>query len=186
MVTVEYRDATTLISVIKDWMEPGTTIISVLDWPMIAQRPQVIPILRYAIAINIFPVRNLQCTFPQVNHSICFKDPDTVANINTIEFSWQTAKASMSLAGRIKAHIPGNLVRHMFPKRCRMIKPDKTRKFLRLAENMYNRALTEAAEDLQMKSLIRRMKISCDFRTFCVEKENMLNTKWFCIQTTIT
>lgn len=53
----------------------------------------------------------------------------------------------MSSSGLIKAHIPGNLARYMFLKRCRTNKLDKTREFLRLAGNMYNPALTGGAED---------------------------------------
>ena len=74
----------------------------------------------------------------KVNHSLHFKDPDTGAHTNSIESSWRAAKAVVSSSGRRNAHIPGNLARYLFNKRCDFFKLDRTVKFFRLAGNLYN------------------------------------------------
>ncbi|KAK9736371.1 hypothetical protein QE152_g12544 [Popillia japonica] len=67
-----------------------------------------------------------------------FKDPETGAHTNSIESSWRAAKSSMTTSGRIKAHVPGNLARYMFLKRCRIMQLDRTLEFFRLAGELYN------------------------------------------------
>lgn len=44
----------------------------------------------------------------------------------------------MTSFGRIKAHIPGNLARYMFLKRCRNLQLDRTKEFFRLAGRLYD------------------------------------------------
>ena len=119
MVAVEERGRDTLLPIIKEWIEPGTTIIS--DY------------WKAYDCLNDNGYRHLK-----VNHSLCFEDPDTGAHTNAIESSWRAAKASWSSSGRIKKHIPGNLARYMFMKRCKELQLDRTKEFLRLAGLMYN------------------------------------------------
>uniref|UniRef100_A0A914D9W5 ISXO2-like transposase domain-containing protein n=1 Tax=Acrobeloides nanus TaxID=290746 RepID=A0A914D9W5_9BILA len=119
MIPVEFRNADTLIPIIKEWIEDGTTIISDF-WK----------------AYNC--LENEGFKHLKVNHSQHFKDPDSGAHTNSIESSWRAAKSVMSSAGRKKAHIPGNLAKYMFFKRCKELKLDKTREFYRLAGKHYN------------------------------------------------
>lgn len=73
-----------------------------------------------------------------MNHSLHFKDPDTGAHTNAIESSWRAAKSTMSSAGRVKSHIPGNLARYMFFKSCNEQKVERTEAFLKLAGKLYD------------------------------------------------
>ena len=119
MVPVESRDTGRLLPIIRDWIEPGTTIISDC-W-------------RAYDCLQDHGYNHLK-----VNHSLTFKDPDTGAHTNAIESSWRAAKSSMSSSGRIKAHVPGNLARYMFLKRCHELKLDRTLEFWKLAGSMYD------------------------------------------------
>lgn len=69
----------------------------------------------------------------KVNHNLHFKDPTSGAHSNSIESSWRAAKTSFSSSRRIKAHIPGNLARYMFEKRCDQLGLDRAVEFLILA-----------------------------------------------------
>lgn len=73
-----------------------------------------------------------------VNHSVTFKDPETGAHTNGIESSWRHAKAVTCSNGRKKAHVPGNLARYMFYKKCGQNKLNRTTEFFRLAGLVYN------------------------------------------------
>ena len=90
LVPVEARNAETLLQVIKDYIESGTTIISDC-W------------------------KAYQCLTSEgykhltVNHSINFVDPDTGAHTNTIERRWRDTKNLVSKYGRKKAHFVGYL-----------------------------------------------------------------------------
>uniref|UniRef100_A0A914D8A4 Uncharacterized protein n=1 Tax=Acrobeloides nanus TaxID=290746 RepID=A0A914D8A4_9BILA len=44
----------------------------------------------------------------------------------------------MSSSGRKKAHIPGNLAKYMFFKRCAELKADRTVEFFKIAGSLYN------------------------------------------------
>lgn len=118
MIAVEKRDANTLIPIIQQWIEPGTTIISDF-W-------------KAYDCLNLAGFKHLK-----VNHSLHFKDPETGAHTNAIESSWRAAKASMSPSGRRKAHIPGNLARYMFFKKCKDEEINKTIDFFKLAGRLY-------------------------------------------------
>lgn len=118
MVPVEFRGADTLLPIISEWIEPGTTIIS--DWWK---------------AYDCLENEGYQHL--KVNHSVNFVDPITGAHTNSIESTWRAAKASMSSSGRRKEHMAGNLARYMFLKRCKELKKDRTVEFYRLAGEMY-------------------------------------------------
>ena len=84
----------------------------------------------------------------KVNHTLHFKDPETGAHTNSIESSWRAAKAILTASSRRKAHIPGNLARYMFNKRCSDLKLDRTEEFFKLAGKLYDpRKKTNRFED---------------------------------------
>ncbi|XP_022160096.1 uncharacterized protein LOC111026349 [Myzus persicae] len=90
MVPVENRTAETLLKIIKDWVKPGTTIISDC-WK----------------AYNT--LNNEGYVHLTVNHRLHFKDPETGVHSNTIEGSWKHAKASLSQYCRKKEFYAGYL-----------------------------------------------------------------------------
>ena len=83
LVPVETRNAETLLQVIKDYIESGTTIISDC-WKA----------YQYLTSEGY--------THLTVNHSINFVDPDTGAHTNTIERRWRDTKNLVSKYGRKK------------------------------------------------------------------------------------
>src|SRR5690349_2050894 len=93
VMVVACRGTDTLLSIIEKWIEKGITII--LDY------------WKAYDCLNHSGYEHLK-----VNHSINFKDPETGAHTNSIELSWQAAKATMSSSGCCKCHIPGNLARY--------------------------------------------------------------------------
>ena len=112
---------------IRKWILPGTTIISDC-W-------------RAYFGLDEQGFEHLR-----VNHSLHFKDPETEAHTNSIESSWRAAKAVTTASGRKKAHIPGNLAKYMFYKRCKELGLDRTTEFYRLAGELYNPARNEPPE----------------------------------------
>ncbi|XP_076635492.1 uncharacterized protein LOC143348781 [Colletes latitarsis] len=77
LVPVESRDTESLLSVIKQWVLPGTTIISDC-WK----------------AYNILEKEGYKHL--TVNHSLHFKDPETGVHTNTIETTWRHTKKIIS------------------------------------------------------------------------------------------
>jgi len=75
LVPVPDRTADTLTATIREWIEPGTTVISDC-WG------------------GYRDFDSLGYTHPTVNHSLCFVDPDTGDHTNTIESTWHRLKAS--------------------------------------------------------------------------------------------
>ncbi|KAK9694844.1 ISXO2-like transposase domain [Popillia japonica] len=73
MVPVEQRGTNTLLPIIKQWIKPGTTIISDC-WK----------------AYDVLHQEGYEHL--KVNHSITFKDPETGAHTNSIESSWRAAR----------------------------------------------------------------------------------------------
>ncbi|KAK5648289.1 hypothetical protein RI129_003181 [Pyrocoelia pectoralis] len=129
MVAVEDRGRATLLPIIKDWILPGTTVISDF-WK----------------AYDCLQDEGYEHL--KVNHSLHFKDPVTGAHSNSIESSWCAAKTSFSSSGRIKAHIPGNLARYMFEKRCDQMGLDRAVEFLTLAGLLYRDSVEPVDEVL--------------------------------------
>lgn len=96
MVPVERRDSDTLLSVIQERVEPGTTIISDC-WKAYS-------------CLSDHGFHHLT-----VNHSINFVDPsDKSIHTNTVERLWREVKAKVPLYGRRKKHFVGYLARSMF------------------------------------------------------------------------
>jgi len=83
LVPVPDRTADTLVVIIRDWIEPGTTVIS----------------------DNWAAYRNLESegfTHRTFNHSIHIVDPDTAAHTNTIECTWRVVKVFLGQYNRGK------------------------------------------------------------------------------------
>lgn len=118
MVAVADRKAETLLPIIENWIEKGTTIVS-----------------DYWKAYDCLDLNGFKHL--KVNHSLHFKDPETGAHTNSIESSWRHAKAVQGY-GRKQAHIPGNLARYMFYKKCKELNLERTLEFFRLAGQIYN------------------------------------------------
>ena len=72
-VPVASRDSETLVSIIKTYIKPGTTIIS-----------------DYWKAYDCLTKEGYE--YLTVNHSVCFKDPHIAAHTNTIESLWSAVK----------------------------------------------------------------------------------------------
>lgn len=94
-VPVEKRDSATLITIIKDYVRPGTTIISDC-W-------------KAYDSLEEEGFNHLK-----VNHSYNFVDPKTGAHTNNIERKWRDAKRTVPQFGRQKAHFVGYLARVIF------------------------------------------------------------------------
>ncbi len=130
MVPVEDRSTDTLLPIIKDWILPGTTIISDC-W-------------KSYDCLNSEGFQHLK-----VNHSLHFRDPESGAHTNSIEGTWRAAKAITTSSGRRKAHIPGNLARYIFNKRCMTLQLDRTLEFFRLAGQLYDPNNNEEEEEYE-------------------------------------
>lgn len=124
LIIVNKRDAATLLTLIRKWIMPGTTIISDC----------------WRAYKDLDEYKHMM-----VNHSISFVDAETGANTNTIECIWRHAKESMGSHNRKKVHVPGNLARYVFMKSVRAKKGDFGEEFFRLAGKYYDpRKLTNA------------------------------------------
>lgn len=119
MVPVEKRDVATLLPIIKDWILPGTTIISDF-WR------------------SYDCLQNEGFGHLKVNHSLNFKDPETGAHTNSIEGSWAHAKRSIPAGGRRKSFMAGYLAKFMFVRRCRTQNLDPFIEFCRVAGRIHN------------------------------------------------
>ncbi|KAK3892374.1 hypothetical protein Pcinc_003744 [Petrolisthes cinctipes] len=95
MVPVPSRDKDTLLAVIKERIEPGTTVIS--DCWHVYQC-----------------LEHEGFTHLTVHHSVNFVDPLSLAHTNNIERLWREVKRKVPLFGRRKKHIVGYLARSMF------------------------------------------------------------------------
>ncbi|KAK3892979.1 hypothetical protein Pcinc_003158 [Petrolisthes cinctipes] len=95
MVPVPSRDKDTLLAVIKERIEPGTTVIS--DCSSAYQC-----------------LEHEGFTHRTVNHSVNFVDPSSLEHTNNIERLWREVKRKVPLFGRRKKHFVGYLARSMF------------------------------------------------------------------------
>jgi len=99
LVAVHDRSAETLLGIIKQWVLPGTTLISDC-WA----------------AYN--SLREEGYTHFTVNHSIEFVDSNTGAHTNTIESTWKHLKVSLSPYNRKDDYVYV-LADYMFRQRCK-------------------------------------------------------------------
>jgi transposase-like protein len=116
LVPVKDRTADTLMTVIRDWIEPGTTVISDC-W-------------------GAYHDLGSQCyRHRTVNHSNNFVDPHTGAHTNTIESTWRTVKVFL---GQYKRGEDYNfhLAHSMFAARCKTKGAPQFLKFLHLVANI--------------------------------------------------
>lgn len=113
MVPVDKRDSETLLAVIEERIEPGTTIISDC-WK----------------AYNCLEEKGYKHL--TVNHSVNFVDPTTLAHTNNIERLWREAKSKVPLYGRRRKHFAGYLARSMFL----MAEKNQNKRFHRFLEEV--------------------------------------------------
>jgi transposase-like protein len=112
LVAVHDRSAETLIGLIKQWILPGTTIITDC-WKAYS-------------SLSDEGYKHLT-----VNHSVTFVDKTTGAHTNTIESTWKHVKASLSPYNR-KAGYVWFLAAYMFRKKCKAENVDVYCKFMEI------------------------------------------------------
>lgn len=98
VVQVPDRTASTLINIIKEWILPGTTIISD-RWRSYRE------------------LDNHGFDHMTVNHSVNFVDPDTGAHTNNIERLWRDVRSTIPRYGTRKAHSAGYLAEFLFKRK---------------------------------------------------------------------
>ena len=133
-VPVEKRNAATLISHIKEWILPGTIIISDC-WKAYGS------------------LTNEGFQHLTVNHSYNFVDPDTGAHSQTIERSWRELRSNVPRFGRRKKHYDGYLAEFQF-KRAFKIGKARLHHFLKIAGEMYQcepSTSTQATDNIDLQ-----------------------------------
>ncbi|XP_068237043.1 uncharacterized protein [Palaemon carinicauda] len=117
LVPVETQDRDTLLSLIKERIEPGTTIISDC-WQ----------------AYNCLAEEGFKHL--TVNHSLHFVDPQTQAHTNTVERKWRDVKNLVPKYGRRKKHFVGYLATSYF--KLHVSEPSqRLHAFLKAAAHLY-------------------------------------------------
>jgi hypothetical protein len=111
-VPVPDTSAETLVAVIRDWIEPGTTVISDC----------------WGAYFNLEEEGYSRLT---VNHSIGFVDPHTGAHTNTIECQWRQLKAYLHPYNRRTDYVY-QLVRNQYAAICKAQNIDQFIKFLHI------------------------------------------------------
>ena len=117
MVPVEERNKDTLLTIIKERIQPGTTIISDC-W-------------RAYECLEDEGYQHLK-----VNHSVNFVDPVSKAHTNTIERRWRDTKNLVPKYGRRKEHFVGYLATSYF-KLAHKHTPSRLHVFLEAAAHLY-------------------------------------------------
>ena len=115
LVSVKDRTPDTLLAIIRDWIEPGTTVISD-GWG--AYRS----------------LGSQGYTHHTVNHSIHFVDPDTGAHTNSIESTWHRVKVFLGQYNRGDDY-EFHLAHYMFVTRCKAQGVSPFVQFLHLVAN---------------------------------------------------
>jgi len=115
LVPVQDRTPDTLMTVISDWIEPGTTVIS-----------------DCSVAYRDLEAHGY--THETVRRTIGFVDQQTGAHINTIKSTWHHAKAYLRAYNRKKDYIY-DLAQYMFTARCRAENVDEFTKFIHIVSN---------------------------------------------------
>jgi len=109
------RTADTLVTIIRDWIKPGTTIIS--D--------------QWAAYRNLDSHGYTHCT---VNHSLQFVDPVTEDHTYTIESTWRTVKVFLGQYNKGEDY-EFHLAHYMFAARCKALGVPPFLQFLHLVAN---------------------------------------------------
>ena len=112
LVPVQDRTADTLMAVISDWVEPGTTVVS-----------------DYSVAYRDLEAHGY--THETVHRTIGFVDQQTGAHINTIHSTFGHVKAYLNAYNRKKDYIY-DLAQYMFTARCRAENVDEFTKFIHI------------------------------------------------------
>ena len=94
---VEGRDAETLLPIVRDWVLPGTTIISDC-WK----------------AYNC--LENEGYEHLRVNHSLTYVDPETGAHTNAIEGTWSAIKRALRGTHHVEGEFDSYLAEYMWRK----------------------------------------------------------------------
>jgi transposase-like protein len=115
LVPVPERTADTLMAVISDWVEPGTTVIS-----------------DYWAAYRDLGAHGY--THHTVNHTIAFVDERTGARMNAIQSTCRHVRAVLNPYNRSGEYIL-HLAQYMFAARCRSENVDQFTKFLHIVAN---------------------------------------------------
>jgi transposase-like protein len=115
LVPVQDRTADTLMAVISDWIEPGTTVIS-----------------DCSVAYRGLEAQGY--THETVHRTIGFVDQQTGAHINTIQSTWRHVKAYLNAYNRKKDYIY-DLAQYMFTARCKAENVDEFTKFIHIVSN---------------------------------------------------
>jgi transposase-like protein len=111
-VPVPDRSAETLMAIIRDWIVPGTTVITDCWGAYYDLEEQGYPHLT-------------------VNHSIGFVDPVSGAHTNTIESHWRHLKATLNPYNRRSSYL-FQMAHYVFAARCRAANIDPFSHFLHL------------------------------------------------------
>ena len=98
LVPVPSRDSTTLLAVIKQWIRPGTTIMSDC-WR----------------AYDCLSSENF--VHQAVNHSQNFVSPDSGAHTQNIERLWRDVRGGIPRFGRSEKHLVGYLAEFLFKRK---------------------------------------------------------------------
>lgn len=116
MVAVPDRTADTLIGLIQEWIEPGTTVITDF-WK----------------GYDRLSKENYEHL--RVNHSIHFKDPETGAHTNLIECTWRHFDHSLPGYNR-QGEFVGYIAWFMFRRICDAQNVDPFCKFLEIIRDI--------------------------------------------------
>jgi len=115
LVPVQDRTADTLMAVISDWIEPGTTVIS-------------------DCSVAYRGLEAYGYTHETVCRTIGFVDQQTGAHINTIQSTWCHVKAYLNRYTKKKDYIY-DLAQYMFTASCRAENVDEFTKFIHIVSN---------------------------------------------------
>jgi transposase-like protein len=116
LLPVQDRTADTLMTIIRDWIEPGTTVI-IECW-----------------GAN-HPLGSQGYRHRTVNHSIHFVDPHTGAHTNTTEGTWHHVQVFLANYSRGEDYIY-HLAHYMFAARCKAEGAPAFLQFLHLVTNI--------------------------------------------------
>ncbi len=128
---VEDRTAETLVTIIKTFILPGTTIISDC-WKSYS-------------SLSREGYNHLT-----VNHSVNFVDPDSGAHTNTIESTWRALKKSLPKHGTVKTLYDSYFSEYCVRKVHLKDSEDPFIEFLRLITTVYSPAYSPSEEEISL------------------------------------